>query len=585
MYQTIMKTKIIKKISTPVFSILALIMFGEANIIAAVPLLANGKIAFVSNRDGNSEIYSINSDGTGISRLTFNSSEENYPAWSPDGSRLAYLSEIPPVGGQALLKIMNADGSGQQVVTPINFNLNTPNFCGERFALDWSPDGGKIVFQEFGNIVSVNVDGTNRQNVTNTTIRESEPSWGLMNQIASTTSRVINELPNSGLWIHLTTFPDVFFSDYGYYTCAVSPDLSADGAKLAYVGGHDLIPPGKIFIANPNPPFNERDLEFFGVMTVRWSPDGNFLVFGSIVNTNPGVQHQIEVIDEFGQGRRVLTEGFNPTWGRHAPSRTTLTDFDGDGRSDISVFRPSDRTWYLNQSTASFSATQFGLSTDKITPADYDGDGKTDISVFRNGVWYRLNSSNGTVGIVQFGLPDDIPVAADFTGDGQAELAVYRGGVWWSLDLTNNQINTIQFGISTDKPVVADYDGDGRADQAVYRNGEWHLNQSSQGYAVIQFGLSSDVPVFGDYDGDGKTDEAVYRDGTWYVLQSSHGFTTFQFGLATDIPAPADYDGDGKTDATVFRNGLWYLLQSTNGISIQQFGLVNDKPVPAVFLL
>jgi hypothetical protein len=565
-----------------IFSIVYLLafLFITATIAQPPTLRATDKIAFVSNRDGNYEIYSINPNGTEIRRLTFNSAEENYPAWSPDGNKIAYLSEIPPNGGQALLKIMNADGSGQQVVTPISFNRNTPNFCGERFALDWSPDGGKIVFQEFGNIVSVKVDGTNRQNVTNTTIRESEPSWGLMNQIAYTTSLANQKFPNSGLWIHLTTFPDVFFSNYGYYTCAVSPDLSADGTKLAYVGGDDLVPPGKIFIANPNPPFNERELGFYGVMTVRWSPDGNFLVFGSVTYPN----YRIEIVDEFGQGRRVLTEGINPSWGTSILSRTTLADFDGDGRAEISVFRPADRVWYLNQSTNGFSATQFGLSTDKITPADYDGDGKTDIAVYRDGVWYWLNSSNQSVEIVQFGISSDIPVPADYTGDGRAELAVYRNGTWWSLNLANNQINATNFGIATDKQVVADYDGDGRADQAIYRNGEWHLNRSTQGYTVINFGLATDKPTVGDYDGDGRADQAVYRYGTWYLQQSSQGFAAFQFGLSADIPAPADYDGDGKTDTAVFRDGVWYLNQSTNEISIQNFGLTNDKPIPAAFL-
>jgi len=143
-------------------------------------------------------------------------------------------------------------------------------------------------------------------------------------------------------------------------------------------------------------------------------------------------------------------------------------DFDGDGRSDISVFRQSDGAWYLNSSTQGFSATQFGLSTDKITPADYDGDGKTDIAVYREGTWYWLNSSNGGFNAIQFGLASDIPQPADFDGDGRAELAVYRGGNWYTLNLANNQFNAVQFGLSTDKPVVADYDGDGRADYAVY---------------------------------------------------------------------------------------------------------------------
>ena len=291
-------------------------------------------------------------------------------------------------------------------------------------------------------------------------------------------------------------------------------------------------------------------------------------------------------------GSDLYVGGYFTTAGCHAANkfsryslqRKALFDFDGDGRSDISVFRPSDSVWYLNQSTDGFFAIQFGLSNDKIVPADFDGDGKTDIAVFRDGVWWIRKSSDRVVESSMFGQAGDIPVPADYTGDGRDELAVYRNGQWWALDLSNGQSSLINFGLPSDKPVPADYDGDGRVDQAVYRNGEWHLNRSTLGYTVALFGLSSDRPVVGDYDGDGRADLAVYRDGTWYLLQSTAGFTAFQWGLATDTPAPADYDGDGKTEAAVFRNGVWYLNQSTGGVSIQQFGLVNDKPIAAAYV-
>jgi uncharacterized delta-60 repeat protein len=260
-------------------------------------------------------------------------------------------------------------------------------------------------------------------------------------------------------------------------------------------------------------------------------------------------------------------------------------DFDGDGKSDISVFRPSDRIWYLNRSTAGFSATQFGLSSDKVTPADFDGDGKTDIAVFRDGVWYWINTSNGGFNAVHFGIAGDIPLPADYTGDGRSELAIFRGGVWWTLNLTNNQAQSVQFGISSDKPFPADFDGDGKTDMAIYRDGVWWWLRSSDGQPrSVQFGLASDKPVVADYDGDGKADQAVFRDGIWYILQSQSGFKAFQWGLATDIPAPADFDGDGMADATVYRDGVWWQLSSQSGIQSAQFGLAGDKPTPAAFL-
>lgn len=260
-------------------------------------------------------------------------------------------------------------------------------------------------------------------------------------------------------------------------------------------------------------------------------------------------------------------------------------DFDGDGKSDISLFRPDNGVWYwINSVNNSVSVVQFGLSNDKISPADYDGDGKTDVSVFRNGVWYIFRSSDSVISIAQFGLSGDIPVSADYDGDGQSDLALYRQGVWYVRNSSNGSYRNEQFGIATDKPVTGDFDGDGKFDLAVYRDGIWYVNGSTAGFFAYQFGLSADKPVAADYDGDGKTDFAVYRNGIWYLQQSLAGFGAIQFGIAPDTPTPADYDGDGKTDIAVYRNGTWYILKSTSGVIITQFGLANDRPAPSAFL-
>lgn len=268
-------------------------------------------------------------------------------------------------------------------------------------------------------------------------------------------------------------------------------------------------------------------------------------------------------------------------------SKRYHTDFDGDGKADISVFRPASGIWYIQQSSGGFTNVQFGINSDKIVPADYDGDGKTDVAVYRSGVWYLQRSRLGFTGLA-FGDVNDLPVQADYDGDGKSEIAVYRpnNGTWYIFNLETNQNYSIAFGQQGDKPVPADYDGDGKTDIAVYRSGIWYLQRTRDGFTGIAFGQAEDKPVAGDYDGDGKADIAVFRpsNGTWYLQRSQLGFTYMPFGIVSDAPAPADYDGDGKSDVAVFRNGDWYLQQSTQEFMSIVFGTISDKAIANSFV-
>jgi hypothetical protein len=273
-------------------------------------------------------------------------------------------------------------------------------------------------------------------------------------------------------------------------------------------------------------------------------------------------------------------------------SGTARFDFDGDGKSDLSIFRPSNGSWYfVNSGNNSFNGFQFGQIGDRIVPADYDGDGKTDGAIYRAGTWYLLRSSAGFTG-VQFGLPDDVPAPADFDGDGKADLAVFRPstGYWFISYSSNGAFIAVQFGTARDVPMPADFDGDAKADITVWRpsNGIWYrINSSNNTFFGAQFGQLNDRPLMGDFDGDGKHDLAVWRpsNGYWYAAYSAGGgLLATPFGIATDMPAPADFDGDGKTDLAVYRNGVWHRVTTTNNsYSGVQFGIVGDIPASSYY--
>jgi putative transposon-encoded protein len=249
-------------------------------------------------------------------------------------------------------------------------------------------------------------------------------------------------------------------------------------------------------------------------------------------------------------------------------------DFNGDWRSDISVWNPFTGMWQIR----GIGTYQWGNEGDIPVSGDYDGyDGKTNIAVWRpsTGTWWIRDPY---VRVIQWGQSGDVPVPDDYNGDRITDIAVWRPstGMWWIRD---PYVRVIQWGQSGDVPVPGDYNGDGITDIAVWRpsTGMWWIRDPY--VRVIQWGQSGDIPVPDDYNGDRIADIAVWRPSTgmWWIRDPY--VMVIQWGEWGDIPVPGDYNGDLTADAAIWRpsTGKWWIRDPY--VRVVQWGEVSDIPL------
>ena len=296
-----------------------------------------------------------------------------------------------------------------------------------------------------------------------------------------------------------------------------------------------------------------------------------------LVSKNCGGAGQPVVIDRDGPApSAAASPNASPAASPVPPGRSVAGDRDGDAKTDLALFRPTDGKWYIIPSGGTpEQVVSHGQEADVPAPGDYDGDRKMDLALFRpaDGRWYILASGSGRQRVLPHGREGDVPVPGDYDGDGETDLAIFRPAeeTWYIMPSAGNRLQVHTHGQKTDRFVPGDYDGDGKAEPAVFRpsDGNWYILPSSGGVEQVRpYGFSNDHLVPGDYDGDRKTDLAVFRpsEGNWYILPSGGTAERIQkYGFSTDIPVPGDYDGDGKTDLAVFRpsEGKLYVLPSS----------------------
>ncbi len=229
------------------------------------------KIAFRSARDGNYEIYTMNGDGSGVARLTNDAAEDEYPAWSPDGSRIAFSSKR---AGNYEIYLMNTDGSGLTRLTNDSDWDNQPA---------WSPDGSKIAFSSFrdgnGEIYVMNADGSAVTRLTNSSSHDHSPAW------------------------------------------------SADGSIIAFTSN------GSIFVMKADGSGAMRVIEA-AANNLAWSPDGSRIAFDEIRGGNS----HIYSMNADGSSVTELTDthwNANPAW---SPDGTRISfESNRDGNAEIYV--------------------------------------------------------------------------------------------------------------------------------------------------------------------------------------------------------------------------------------------------------
>jgi WD40 repeat protein len=298
----------------------------------ATPPGSNGRIVFSASRNGNSELYSVNSDGSAERRLTWTSATEQEPAWSPDGTSIAYTSMDS--GSRSGIWVMNADGSEQTQLTP------PPGMePAQDIQPQWSPDGTQIAFASTRvgtwNVWVINADGSGLRRVTD--FLSNDPAWSPDGRhLAYVGLNAIGVVDTDGGNAHAITGPGGW---------AGAPSWSPDGNRLAFNRNDDRGYPGELYLVNADGT-NETRLTSGGFNNAvpSWSPDGAQIAFQRTLHA-PGAWHVWTIAADGSNARQITSadEELGPDWG----TSQVEPEPSAPDAPTIEIYSPTDGQLYL----------------------------------------------------------------------------------------------------------------------------------------------------------------------------------------------------------------------------------------------
>jgi hypothetical protein len=592
----------------------------------------NGQIVFTrydySAEYLGKDIWTINSDGTGLHRLTYTPEEYEYsPTWSPDGSQIAFTAMYAD-GGQQEVWVMDADGSNRSQVTDLPEGWGAVHVAwspgGDRFVIElsywpasstdlylvnldgsgltqitdyqgsemhpaWSPDGSRIAFYSYelatnpADIWTVAPDGSDLTQITNDLKRFHNPTWSPDgSQIACSEYDGLNSVER--IWVMGADGSNAIpITEDEYNIRSGEPAWSPDATRLVYTRHTDIVE--------------------LWVMGADGSVPTSLGVDGEQPDWQPIVHYPVAVDDGPLEVARGGTLNVPPPG-----VLTNDTDLDGDPLTAVQTSPASHGTALLNDDGSFTYTPELGFSgLDSFTYRAADGTGLSNVATVTiavqagdtvglvdpgAGKWF-LRSESGAVTSFFYGNPGDLPILGDWDGDGTATPGLYRqsDGFFYSRNSNTTGIADAECfaGDPSDVPIAGDWDGDGDDNLGIYRPSEQKFylytttcTGSPMGAAQIAFlfGNPGDNPVAGDWDGDGIDEVGLHRESTGFfywrnTLNTGVADGEIFFGDPGDRFVSGDWGTvDGKDTPGLFRPSdvtFYFRHTLTQGVADSSF--------------